>query len=46
MPLWKLVDSLYMAIYLTSDVAPAVSRATDSSREGKMDINLERKDRN
>lgn len=45
MPLWRLVDSLYMAIYLTP-VAPAVSRAAASSTEGKMDINLERKDRN
>lgn len=45
MPLWKLVDSLCKAIYLTSDVAPAVIRATTSSREGKIDINLESKDR-
>lgn len=40
MPLWKLIDSLCMAIYLTSYVAP-----TASSREGKMDIKLDSKDR-
>lgn len=41
MPLGQLVSSFCMSIYSTSDAAPAISRATARSREGKMDKKLE-----